>query len=279
MANQDMSSIIVERRKALRMTQRDLAEKLNVSDQTVSRWETGTSYPDASIIPALADVLQVDIAVLFSRTPKAEVLSKEDLTDYHTLTKFKILIGVAAALFVVSSVFGFSLQSVIGQSGPYTALLIITTIFAFAGVILGCFSLAWFRSFYRGKFYNELYRSVYYRYSILLSAAVMPLAYAIALRYYNDWRDAEAYLLFGVSAVTLLLFLFLVPWGKNGDMVIPWNGKSITLLVLGILFTVTGCLFIARGVAMAQFGAYLAFQILGFLFDGLLLALAKPGKN
>lgn len=32
MANQDMSSIIVERRKALRMTQRDLAEKLNVSD-------------------------------------------------------------------------------------------------------------------------------------------------------------------------------------------------------------------------------------------------------
>lgn len=41
MANQDMSTIIAERRKALRMTQTERAEKLNVSDQTVSRWETG----------------------------------------------------------------------------------------------------------------------------------------------------------------------------------------------------------------------------------------------
>lgn len=34
---------ITEKRKALHMTQRELADVLNVSDKTVSRWETGVS--------------------------------------------------------------------------------------------------------------------------------------------------------------------------------------------------------------------------------------------
>lgn len=37
---------LVEFRKAKGMTQKDLAEKLNVSDKAISRWETGKNYPD-----------------------------------------------------------------------------------------------------------------------------------------------------------------------------------------------------------------------------------------
>ncbi|MBQ5326761.1 MAG: helix-turn-helix transcriptional regulator, partial [Oscillospiraceae bacterium] len=45
---------ISRRRKELKMTQKQLAEKLNISDKTVSRWETGAQIPDGLIIPDIA---------------------------------------------------------------------------------------------------------------------------------------------------------------------------------------------------------------------------------
>ena len=44
-----------ELRKEKTLTQSQLAEQLNVSDRTVSRWETGTNLPDLSILVELAD--------------------------------------------------------------------------------------------------------------------------------------------------------------------------------------------------------------------------------
>lgn len=46
-----MDNFIAVLRKAGGMTQVDLAEELNVSDKTVSRWERGEGAPDLSLIP------------------------------------------------------------------------------------------------------------------------------------------------------------------------------------------------------------------------------------
>lgn len=58
-----MSKIFGKRLSALRKTkgytQMQLAEKLNISDKTVSKWESGAGYPDVSLLPALARVLGV----------------------------------------------------------------------------------------------------------------------------------------------------------------------------------------------------------------------------
>lgn len=48
---------ISELRKKAGLTQADLAEKLGVSSQAVSKWEVGASYPDISIMPKLARIL------------------------------------------------------------------------------------------------------------------------------------------------------------------------------------------------------------------------------
>ena len=48
-------------RKEKTLTQSQLAEQLNVSDRTVSRWETGTNLPDLSILVELADFYDIDI--------------------------------------------------------------------------------------------------------------------------------------------------------------------------------------------------------------------------
>ena len=46
-------------RKANGMTQKDLADQLNVSDKTVSRWERDEGAPDLSMIPVIAEIFGV----------------------------------------------------------------------------------------------------------------------------------------------------------------------------------------------------------------------------
>ncbi len=52
------------RRKALGMTQRELAEKLCLSDKAVSKWERGLSLPDVSVLMPLAEALGVSVTEL-----------------------------------------------------------------------------------------------------------------------------------------------------------------------------------------------------------------------
>ena len=48
------------------MTQRALAERLSVSDKTVSKWETGRGLPDIALLPELAAALRISVAELFT---------------------------------------------------------------------------------------------------------------------------------------------------------------------------------------------------------------------
>ena len=60
---------IAEQRKALGMTQRQLAERLSVSDKTVSKWECGATMPDLALIVPLARLLQVSTDTLLGMSP------------------------------------------------------------------------------------------------------------------------------------------------------------------------------------------------------------------
>jgi len=59
-------AIIRELREKKQMTQAELAEKLYVSDKTVSKWENGKGYPDVSLLEGLANALDVSVAELLS---------------------------------------------------------------------------------------------------------------------------------------------------------------------------------------------------------------------
>lgn len=49
MGKQTFGAYIATRRKQLGMTQAELAEKMNVTDKAVSKWERDLSYPDVSV--------------------------------------------------------------------------------------------------------------------------------------------------------------------------------------------------------------------------------------
>ena len=65
--NQFVTGAMIKRlREKQRITQRQLAEKLNVSEKAVSRWETCRGYPDITLIEPLANALGVSVIELFS---------------------------------------------------------------------------------------------------------------------------------------------------------------------------------------------------------------------
>lgn len=57
---------IKELRKIKGLTQEGLAEKLNMSGQAISKWETGDSYPDMELIPVIANFFGVSLDTLFN---------------------------------------------------------------------------------------------------------------------------------------------------------------------------------------------------------------------
>lgn len=69
---------IAEKRKALGLTQKQLAEKLNMSDKSVSKWERGICLPDVSIYMELCSILRISIN---------EFLAGEDIGAENVIEK------------------------------------------------------------------------------------------------------------------------------------------------------------------------------------------------
>ena len=75
-----LSENIRSYRKAKRLSQEELAAKLNVVRQTVSKWEKGLSVPDSEMLIALAEALEVSVAALLG-----EAIPEEDLLTVRAL--------------------------------------------------------------------------------------------------------------------------------------------------------------------------------------------------
>lgn len=78
---------IAELRKQKGYTQKELAERLAVTDKAISRWETGKGLPDTSLLKPLADILGVSVGELLSGKILEEAELKEE-TDNLLLESF-----------------------------------------------------------------------------------------------------------------------------------------------------------------------------------------------
>ena len=97
-----MKDIIATRRKELGYTQQQLAEKLNVSDKVVSKWETGRSLPDTSMLTDLAEVLGISVSELLKSDTVSKTMVKETfITETGTKYKNTFIITMAIQLVAV----------------------------------------------------------------------------------------------------------------------------------------------------------------------------------
>ncbi len=112
-----IGKFIAERRKAAGLTQMQLAEKLNITDRAVSKWETGKSLPDSSIMLELCKELKITVNDLLNgevvtmenydkNAEKAllEVIKEKEKADRHLL-RLEIVIGVLSVFILLAMSF------------------------------------------------------------------------------------------------------------------------------------------------------------------------------
>ena len=78
MNKERLGSFIGERRRELGLTQRELAEKVHVTDKAVSKWERGLSYPDVTLLEPLASALELRVEELMACRQQAVADGEED---------------------------------------------------------------------------------------------------------------------------------------------------------------------------------------------------------
>ena len=123
MEQKTIGKFLAALRKANGYTQRELAEKLNVSDKTISRWERDESAPDLSVLPVLAEIFGVtsDELIRGERiSHNSEQQKNEEKTEKlyvhlrnSVIMEYKnqsfVVVGAAGAGFLMALVFNFGL--------------------------------------------------------------------------------------------------------------------------------------------------------------------------
>ena len=72
MTKELLGTFIAQQRRAMDLTQKDLAERLHVTDKAVSKWERGLSYPDVTLLEPLAETLGLEVGELLACREKRE---------------------------------------------------------------------------------------------------------------------------------------------------------------------------------------------------------------
>ena len=107
-----IGNFIAEKRKEKGLTQKELAEKIGVTDKAVSKWERGLGCPDVSILEVLASTLDVSILeILKGRTIENEIIKVTEANDYvkeslnyskvQTKEKLKIILSKLICFFII----------------------------------------------------------------------------------------------------------------------------------------------------------------------------------
>jgi transcriptional regulator with XRE-family HTH domain len=141
-----IGTFLKELRKEKGLTQERLAEQFNVSNRTVSRWETGSNMPDLDILIELSDYYDVDLRELLDGERKSENMNNElketvlKVADYSNEEKSKLL-GRMHLLFMAGLV-GFVVFLIVQLLGlestsPYEDIASFGLGVAFGMVVLG----------------------------------------------------------------------------------------------------------------------------------------------
>ena len=109
----NISKIIKEQRSLVNLSQEALAEKVYVSRQTISNWETGKSYPDVHSLVLLANTFEITIDELVKGDVKemTKIIEQSDIVE---MKKYGFLMTIGVVLTIIGISISFYLASIIG---------------------------------------------------------------------------------------------------------------------------------------------------------------------
>ena len=219
-------------RKANGMTQKDLAEKLNVSDKTISRWDCDEGTPDLSLIPVIAEIFNVSCDELLrgerkspdlrseapaeaESSPKAEkqrqLILKSTLLQFQTRTYWAMLFSVIGLIEALVCNLAF-LKAVLG--------FLVGALFFAASIVLQVTFLtrALFsvedEEFRNLPGLNDFKRSVIRltRLSFGLTFGLIGFTLPLVMADAYVGLSADNMLLFGLMGAAIFLLLYAVIW-------------------------------------------------------------------
>ncbi len=178
-------------RKSAGMTQFDLAEKLNYSDKSVSKWERGEGVPDIFVLSRIAELFSVKVDDLINeKRPERPI----DIVRNHGLIT---LIAVGIVFFVAA--IAFSVLSLVGIEGFPLWLCFIYAL-PVSAIVLIVFTSMWW-----GKF--------------ALAASISALLWTVLLSFRLTFDVNKFTTLFVAAAVMQLLIIlfFMIKFKRKKD--------------------------------------------------------------
>lgn len=279
MTNNSIGQFIAALRKANGLTQQDVANRLNISNKSVSRWERGECYPDLSLIPALAEMFDVTCDELL----KGERINKNQQTEKsyikiekqiktlvnRSISGFKNLTWISIALSAIGLIcmFGISYGFYRPVIGFFVMLL-----FELSSFIIVVISINKIRdvktdnellenadSELTKKFNSSLGTYSYNAFFTIISVILLSLPLVIFNSdYVESVLELESYLIFFIPIALMLTLIFIKakipfyswvtmqPYKKTGT---NYKSKTLSMTLLqlsmvilaGILFIIAPC--------------------------------------
>ena len=282
-------------RKESGMTQKELAEKLGISDKTVSRWESGVQLPEASLLPELAEAFGTSIDQLYGIEKESDDSSESILKDNKkAIFNFKIWMIAGTLISLLGSLlyryFGsaaFLTPSVYDAEYYNTAKGAAADIFAFVGIIMifaGIFAVivikVRFATLYKPHMPDAVFaENVRYTGAAIVVYSVILLKTAPEILSFGFVVPREVYGCIFAAALTAVLMGYGSQLKKRGIA----SSKPVTIIALvtggvGIAATVTGLILrdsLAVASAMSgEFSDYVSGSMAGVTAATILLSVS-----
>ena len=193
---EDIKNIVAKNISALRqandMTQLDLAEKLNYSDKTISKWERAESSPDIAVLLEIATLFGVtlDYLVKEGHTEKEETARKPEKAKYNR----KVITYISESCVWFIAVFAFIITTLILGRIAFQYLYFVYAL-PIALIVRLVFNSVWFNP-----------RNNYYIISLLMWSLLAAVHFTFL---YFEVNIALIYLLGGVGQGVIVLWSFI----------------------------------------------------------------------
>lgn len=169
---------LVKYRKAAKLTQLEMAEKLLYSDKNISKWERGESVPDVLILKQIADIFGVTVNDFLKENGKVELGSvskpkKKEKTKFFSKQQF-LIVFLSISLVWLVAVVGYSIFVGLMPSSQSWVWKIFIISLAVSSIVATVFSSIWC---------TNLLNSIIVSFLIWTTA----LALFISIPFENNW--------------------------------------------------------------------------------------------
>ena len=185
---------IADLRKQSGLTQLELAEKLNYSDKSISKWERADAIPDVTVLKEIADLFGVSLDYMVEQEHKQKTIEK--ITNFKKLHNRAFITGICVLAVWLIALAGFVINDIIAGSGIKFTWLSFVYAVPLTFIVWLVLNSIWFNK-----------RRNYLIISFLMWSVLAALVITFSFFEINIWKI----LLVGIPAQIIIIF-----WSRLG---------------------------------------------------------------